>query len=469
MKQLFFDDEFLFARENVRRAYGKPEPVAVYRDGVCETVFCTGSVFCIDGKYRLIYFGICRDGKKRVFCAESRDGVHFAPENVRETAGLADAIADHQIMTLSDGQEVAEVYEDPVAPPAERYKMLIADLHYEEFLVDDVVLTSPDLIRWERKEGARWGYGTEPVTGVFYNSRRGCHTVLLRPFWGVRQVGYVETRDFVTLSEFNPCMHQDAADEPLAEIYGMKAMEYEGNIIGFPQIYCKLQNAYNGKYSGGREEIQLAYSPDGRYWLRSLHEPFISGSEAPEITGGENAMAWFGSCRKIENGDVMIYTAGTHAEHGHFHAGTEGSIVVYRLRSDGFICLESQDPAQTSRVTTREYIWQGGELRVNLSAKAATVGIFETAENGRDINSLGFAHPVPGFGHEDCVPFSGDSTGWVPQFKNGKDLSEFAGRTIVIEVRFEDGRLYSLQGDALRAFNTEASRYRVKGILPQKR
>ena len=40
-------------------------------------------------------------------------------------------------------------------------------------------------------------------------------------------------------------------------------------------------------------------------------------------------------------------------------------------------------------------------------------------------------------------------------------------QTLVFEIKFEDGELYSLSGDYIDAFNTEAVRYRKLGILPQ--
>ena len=74
-KQLFFDDFYLFGKDNVKRVYGMPERIAEYNDGVCSTDFCTGTVFRLDnGKYRMLYFGHSKEFKgRKLFSATSDD------------------------------------------------------------------------------------------------------------------------------------------------------------------------------------------------------------------------------------------------------------------------------------------------------------------------------------------------------------------------------------------------------------
>ncbi len=468
LKHLFFDDEKLFIRENVRRCIGDAELIAdsVYHDKCCETIFSTGWVFRIKEKYRCIYFGMCADGKKRAFCAESIDGIHFTPEDVRDFTHAEHPVAAHHILDLPT-QEIADIYEDKTAIPSQRYKMLIADCDMSSLRVRDTVFTSSDLIRWELMDGASWGNGTEPLTSVFYNQKKKCHTVLCRPFWGIRKVGYSETTDFVHYSEYRPCLHQDAFDEPLSEIYGMKAFPYDGMFIGFPQIYCGLSGCHNTKYAEGREIAQLAYSADGRYWLRSLREPFIPGKKDKDVFGYENKMVWVSQIRQAENGDILILTSATPEEHGHFTTDARGTLQTYRVRKDGFVYLESDDTSKPATVATRENIWHGGEAHINITAKHATFAVYGTFENKKEeLNLLAYADPIEGFGHEDCIPFAGDSTDWVPVFKSGRRLDELKGKTVVLEVKFTDGKLYSFSGNYTDIYNVDAGRYRTFGIMP---
>jgi hypothetical protein len=44
-----------------------------------------------------------------------------------------------------------------------------------------------------------------------------------------------------------------------------------------------------------------------------------------------------------------------------------------------------------------------------------------------------------GYGHEDYIAFSGDSTDWVPRYKIGRRISDLVGKTLVFEIKFENG------------------------------
>ena len=55
---------------------------------------------------------------------------------------------------------------------------------------------------------------------------------------------------------------------------------------------------------------------------------------------------------------------------------------------------------------------------------------------------LGVSKPVSGYGHDDCVPFCGDSTAWIPQFANGRKIDDLKGNTLVFELRFTNGKVY---------------------------
>ncbi len=467
-KQLFFDDNGLFGKENVTRTYGKPALAATYADGVCSTDFCTGWAFRLDdGRWRLLYFGHSTAFTgKRLFAAISEDGVHFAPEMLDPRPDDGDFA--HQVMRLPHDAEVAFIYEDThTDDPAARYKLLMAEHDMAQLCVYDTLFVSGDLLHWTKKEGVRWGDGTEPLASVFYNHKTQTHTILLRPFWGIRRVGYKETADWAHFSDFVNCLNVDAADEHLAEIYGMYAFAYEGMFIGLPHLYRGLANEYNAKYKNGTIDTQLAYSYDGRYWQRSLREPFISGADTAADT--VHPLVWVFNAHADAQGITFFASASAH-EHGPaFSQPGTGKILVYTLRTDGFMALESADATRASVVTTREKVWHGGELHLNLKAARATLAVFASDESELvSGNVLGFARPLAGYGHEDCVPFDGDSTDWVPQFKNGATLAALAGKTLVFEVRFENGALFSLAGDFTDVFNTEAARYRRFGVLPQK-
>lgn len=468
-KHLFFDDIRLFDRSNTVRRYGVPVRVATYKDPVCSTDFGAAFAFPLDdGRYRLLYYGRSRQfAGSKFFAAISNDGIHFEPENL-DGILPPDRTFSHEVLDLKSERPVEEevgfVYEDPTCREnGERYKLLMSALHFDELRVHNDLYVSDDLLHWTKKEGCRWGGGNEPLVSVFYNERLDCHTIIERPFWGIRAVGYRETIDWKTLSEYQYCLRADSLDECLSETYGMVAFAYDGMFIGLPHLYRNLTGSLEGKYLGGTIDTQLAYSYDGRYWQRSLREPFITGLTPAE---GEKRypMVWVMGMVRCADGSMNLYAAASEWEHGYaFGPDDTGEILVYKLRQDGFVALVTEDSNKPSVVATREKLWYSGELHVNLKAQNATVAVYATGEP----HTEDFSRPIAGFGHEDCVPFSGDCTDWVPQYAGGKQLQELAGQTIVLEIRFENGELYSLCGDYTDLFNTEGMRYRKFGLLPE--
>ena len=468
-KQLFFDDNLLFGRDNTVRRYGEPQLVATYFDGENSTDFATGYVFPLsDGRFRMLYFGhaTAYDDKK-LFAAVSEDGVHFSPEPLCDPTETADKTYPHEILSMPGGTEIACIYEDAHCDnPRERYKMLIAEHDMTNLTVTDKVYVSDDLLRWHYKPESRWGDGTEPLTGVFYNEEERGTTVVCRPFWGVRCAGYKETADWVTFTPHRLCLQVDSEEERLTEIYGMPAiLPYEGLYIGIPHLYRGLESERNAKYHGGIIDTQLAYSHDGRYWRRSLRQPFLSYAEGQP----HYPMVWVTQMRQTADGSILMYGSASGKEHGPaFCQPGEGRILIHRLRQDGFVMLADEQTGVPATVTTREKVWQGGELHINLTAARATVAVYTSAgDEHTGTNVLDFSAPLDGYGHEDCLPFTGDSTDWVPAWRDGRGLAALVGQTLVFELRFEDGAVYAFAGDWVDVFNTQAARYRTFGVLPE--
>ena len=457
-KQLFFDDSLLFGRDNVKRVLGKPEVVGEYNDGISSTDFCTGSVFKLDdGRYRMLYFGHSTEFEgKKLFSAISDDGVNFAPEKLDLGKDYP-----HEIMQLPNGGEVAFIFEDSHSEG--RYKLLMAEFDGARFSVNDVIYVSEDLLHWEKCEGLTWGDGAEPLASVFYNNHRGEYTIMQRPFWGVRTVGCKTTKDWKSFTEYRSALGVDSRDDALSEIYGLYAFEHDGTYFGITHIYEGLHSEYNAKYKNGRISCQLSYSNDGEYWKRGPAEYLVKGDE-------EYPMRWLAGV-VIRDDGIFLYGSASRLEHGDaFHKPGNGNLFVYKLHSDGFVALRSENSDTPARVITREKVWHGGELHLNVNAKDVKVAVYETlVSENLGGNALGIAEPIEGYSAEECIAFSGDSSDFVPRFKSGKTVDDLRGRTLVFEIIFSDGELYSLSGDYTDVFNTEGARYRLFGILPDRK
>ena len=464
-KQLFFDDNKLFSKQNVTRGYGRPVLVGEYVDEAVSTDFCTGWVFRIDeGKYRLLYFGHSTQFQgHKLFSATSADGIHFAPETLFDPSCCAGKQFAHEVMDIGSA-EVAFIYEDTHASAREeRYKLFLSYVVPGEIRVADDVYVSPDLLSWQKLEGVSWADGAEPLASVFYNEHQKTNTLIERSFWGIRSAGYKETDDFRNYTEFRHCLNVDSLDEELAEIYGMFAFSYDGNYIGIPHMYRGFGSGLHTKYSSGIIDTQLAYSSDGRYWQRSLREPFISGVDG--FLDTRYPLVWVNGMMRMQE-SIFLYASASEREHGPaFRNPGTGKILIFRLREDGFISLKTTNTDEPSVVATREVIWHGGEMHVNLRARRATLAVYTSESQDEELNILGMASPLVGYTHEDCIPFSGDAVDWTPQYENGRTLEELRGRTLVFEIKFEDGELFSFGGDFTRIFNVEGAVYRKHGVL----
>lgn len=414
----------------------------------------------------MIYEGSVKpDGEHICQIAISDDGIHFSPESTCGILDIKDRKADNQLLKLHG--EIAQIVEDLHNSPEERYKMLMFEFG-GNYTLYGVILTSPDLINWKRIECDDWSGGAEPITGVFYNEQRKCFTIIRRPDWGTRRIGYVDTKDWRKFTPYELCLQADSLDEPLDELYGMPTVEYDNYYIGFPMIYRNFNQGNITKFDGGTIESQLAYSGDGHHWLRSLRTPFLSGmdDETERIFGYKNPLCWFGCHRIDDNGDIIIHASVSGKEHGPaFREHGMGKICAYKLRRDGFICLTTENTNKESVVSTRENIWNSGELHINISCDNATMAIYEST--GDDV--FGTGKPIENYGHEDCIAFSGDSTDWTPQFKNGKTLDELKGKTLIFEIKFKNGSIFSIYGDCIPIMNLEGVRFRNYGTLPPER
>ena len=125
-KQLFFDDNGLFSKENVSRDYGKPSLVGEYKDDDVSTDFSTGWVFKTDdGKYRLLYFGHSEKFENRkLFSAISTDGISFTPEELFDLSKCQGKQFSHEVMDIGRA-EIASIYEDKYTDDeSARYKFL---------------------------------------------------------------------------------------------------------------------------------------------------------------------------------------------------------------------------------------------------------------------------------------------------------------------------------------------------------
>ncbi len=461
---LFFDDLRLNRRDNIERRIGRPRLLAdaVYRDPAHETPWGYPTVFYnADTRlWRMMYQGLSPPVKAE-YCAallaESEDGLHWRP---RDTAGEIDMpgrFASNQIIPSGEFNEFPTCYVDELAPPEERIKGLVVFSCAKHRLATRLWV-SADGLHWKLKKGVEWQKpGADPATAVFWNEVRGSYTFTSRPTCSDRRIAIYETRDWQTFTKPELVIHADALDTPLTEPYGMPVIPYEGVYIGLLWLFhCvpQVKGSSPHKFLGGHVDCQLAYSLNGWHWQRTLREPFIpNGCPGEPDSGCVYPSTW--AIR--EDGDIDLYASACTHEHGELPEGS-GSILTYRLRRDGFVYLTSTSGPGV--VGTRALAWNAGEAELNVQCSGGFVRVQVTDSSGE---------VLPGYGFDNCLPFSGDSRSWIPSWKGNRLMSSLPARTLRLEVELANARLYAIRGDFLPLTAGECWRIEQLGETPSPR
>jgi len=460
---LFFDDVRLSVRSNMERKLGTPQllPEGELKDP-SRLAMCAGfpGVFFDEetDTYRMLECSWTPESKIIVQLAESKDGIHWGMVDTRELfPDLKNRLTPYQVLPWYDG-ELGKVLMDPTAPPAERYKLLMANYLKEKMDTEkrilDTVWVSPDLLHWKLKEESTGWHpvGAEPGMGAFYNSVRDSIVISVRPDWGERRITVMETRDWVHFSEPELAVQPDSLDTPLAETYGMPVFAYDNYFIGFLWLYYSPDTHF--KFVQGHVNAQLVYSINGWHFQRTLRQPFVPNGTPGQPTAG---CVYPSSLVTAPDGNLFIHASASTKEHGYFTLPGQGSVVTYSLRKDGFIYLESNG---LGRVRTRSMVWHGGEAAMNIQCPDGEARCSITTYDGQE---------MAGYAFEDCVPFAGDSHAWVPEWHNGKKLEDLTGQNICLEISLSNGRLYAIRGNCTPLMYSEGERFNSFGKIPDRK
>ena len=205
----------------------------------------------------------------------------------------------------------------------------------------------------------------------------------------------------------------------------------------------------------GKIDCHVAYSTNGWHFQRTVREPLI-----PNGPPGDPSSGCIYPSSMTEVGDTLrIYSSASKGEHAQFRADPssgQGSILLHELRKDGFVYLEP--PGGTGEFTTKWILWGGGEASINVDAPDGEILVQVTDHLGNQIE---------GYTYADCEAFHGDSIGWTPAWRDGKNLSALAGRVIKLGVRVANGRVYALRGDYRFITMPQARNYIQNGKEPE--
>jgi hypothetical protein len=107
----------------------------------------------------------------------------------------------------------------------------------------------------------------------------------------------------------------------------------------------------------------------------------------------------------------------------------------YVIRPDGFVSV--QGPYEGGELITKTLTFSGSKLLINYATSAVGGIVVEVqTPDGKAIE---------GFGTQDCVELIGDRIAHPVRWKQGDDVSAWAGKPVRLRFVLKDADLYSLQ------------------------
>lgn len=363
------------------------------------------------------------------------------------------------------------VDENPDCPPEEKVKGVVQTLnHDKEFpgLRELWCYTSPDGIHFKR--GWKIAGGDEPNAGIFdslniawYDQQEGIYKAFVRGIhknfeegtlkdWGIRDVRYMESKDFKTWSEPKLLNYGEEADD--YALYTNQIQRYyraPHMYVGFPTRYIDRKvwgknldqiggdiNANRRREIAKRDEPRSGIaltdcifmsSRDGLNWNR-WDEMFLG----PGIERDDN---WFyGDCYPMYN---LFETPSEYAEtqndismlmHEGQRSGEGTRMYRYSIRLDGFASYHADYRGAT--LTTKPFIFSGQELSINFETSAlGFVYVDVLDESGKAIE-----------GYRSCELF-GNTTDRAVYFGETSDVSKLSGLPVKLRFTMRDADIYS--------------------------
>ncbi len=439
--QLFLDDTWVAEQRRLQRRW---YPAEVYPEPLLRPdmpwegtgLIFYGTVFRLDGAYRMYYSTFNPNQPSLVCVAESDDGLRWQRPTVGtvEYGGSRD---NNIVMSGIVNPSVMHEPDDPAAP----FKL---------------IWQKGGAIRGATsRDGYRWTPLPDPllapvgdVQNVLFHKVDGQYVLLLKPHhgrqrYGARSVGITRSPDFGRFPPFDTLLKPDLVDGPEVEYYGMTAFPYADLFLGLLWRYNGIPDFI---------DIVLGWSHDLRQWHWPVpREAFIgptyywnqrwsSSSSAPPIPVGNQLRFYFGG----RTG------AHTHVKQGPIQYGVVGMATI---TEDRFVSLSAG--VQDGELITKPLTWPGGDLLLNASTTRHHDGYPLDGGGALFVEVLDESEqPIAGFAGPDRAEFSGN----VPsrhligpgplRWPGDRRLAELTGQRIRLAFTLRDAHLFSFRASA---------------------
>ena len=448
-RELFVDDLLLGELKGSSLKLHQPRPanVALRFDAPWEGSFSGYLTVMHDGdRFRCYYRGnptAGRDGSNtEVTCyAESQDGITFT----KPALGFFDVQGTRSNNVVLAGQPPFShnfapfLDARPGVPPEARFKALAgtstSGLHG---------FFSSDGLRWRRwREQALITKGAFDSQNVaFWSASEQCYVLYLRTwtgggFRGFRTISRVTSTNFLDWTE---PVEMSFEDTPREHLYTSQTHPY----FRAPHIYVATPMRFipsrrvltdeqaralgvSSGYASDVAEAVFMTTRGGNRYTRKFMEGFIRPGLDPGNWASRAGLTALGVVPTSPT-EMSLYKQAHYAQ-------PSCHLIRYTLRADGFVSVNA--PFSGGEFITRPLTFTGRELLVNFSTGAAGSSRVELQSPAGE--------PLPGFTLEDAVEQVGDEIERVVTWKNGRDLSRFAGQPVKLRFVMKDADLFSLR------------------------
>jgi hypothetical protein len=299
---------------------------------------------------------------------------------------------------------------------------------------------SKDGLRFDVDEDAFWiPHHSDTGNPVIYNPWTGQFIIICRPEQTDRRVGVVTTTDFKTFSPYETVLQPDAEDPVGREFYGLFPFRHDDMFLGMLSIFDTDPAEKAHARMDGVNQMQLAYSYNGKNWYRASREMFMPRGPAGSYSGG----SVYGGPVRISEGRLLFTGMVVWTEHGLDvdHCSEEWKqrlfrTYMYEMRPDGYAFLIT--PAKYGRIRTKVVVPDGGDLIVN--ARTCPSGHVKAVM----IDAETF-EPLPNYTLEDAVPLVGDELAGTLRWRERSNLDELKGKRVMLELHAREAELYALR------------------------
>ena len=369
--------------------------------------------------------------------AESDDGVtwHKPSLGIVEFEGSR----DNNIVTWDPDLVNFSPFLDPgpEAPEDERYKAIGRRRAI-------FTATSPDGLHWTRKhpepvqtDGPFDSHNIafrDPWTGKYVMYTRGVATEgrlghgANRQFkGGVRWIRRSESDDFLNWTDLKPI---DTGDAPLEQFYTNSCVPYErspGLYLMFPSRFVDGRSPTPEWEDFGVNDGVFMSSRDGIHFDRTFAEAFVRPGTDRENWHERSVYIMRGI---LETGPAEMSMFMTE----HWRLPTT-CVRRMTLRTDGFVSVQA--PYEGGELPTKSVIFDGDELRLNVSTSAVGSVRVEVQD--------ATGAPLPGFTLADCPELFHDQIDLPVKWSSGANLGELAGKPVRLRFVLYDADLYAMR------------------------